>query len=525
MKFSYQVSQRKLIYVFGISYETHRGLLKIGETTLSGNDLQSSAKKRIDQYTKAANIEYRVLHTELAVDDKGNAFSDHDVHKILKQYKAELKVTNAQEWFCTDLDTVKRAIAAVKHGKKFIATGKRRAEIILRSEQEDAVSKTVEYFSHGKEFLWNAKMRFGKTLCALEVVHRMNFAKTIIVTHRPVVNDNWFTEYQNIFGDNENFDYGSRDNGSTFKELIAGKKNFIYFASMQDLRGSDTVGGKFDKNSKLFKTKWDCVIVDEAHEGTKTALGDNVIKALVKDDTKFLALSGTPFNILDNFDDNNVFTWDYIAEQRAKADWDKNSPETNPYAELPQLNIYTYNLGDMLQKIYLDDESEIAFSFREFFKTDNERFVHEDDVKHFLDLLVKPDENNYPFSRKEWREMFKHTFWIIPGVEAGRALSRLLQSHKVFRHFEIVNVAGDGDPDDKNGNALKAVQYAIKNYEYTITISCGKLTAGVTVPANSRTPASRASRRMQSKAVSPGSRWPPMPSHLSQLGSSGRLLR
>lgn len=481
----YQVAQQKLIYIVEMP-DVHKNLLKIGETTLTGRDLDAAAHKRIKNYTTTAGIKYNLLHTELAVTNLGNSFSDRDVHRVLERSgikKVTFEGTAAREWFKITLIDAVNAIKAVKQGKIFIPAKNIRDEIIFRDEQKNAIERTVKYFKgkNNTKFLWNAKMRFGKTLCALEVVRRMNFAKTIIVTHRPVVNACWFDDFGKIFGGNESFNYGSKDSGSTLEELLAGEKNFVYFASMQDLRGSDTVGGKFDKNFVAFKTDWNCVIVDEAHEGTQTALGDKVIGELVKPETKFLALSGTPFNIIDDFDEESVYTWDYISEQRAKAEFAENFPlDHNPYEELPQMNIYTYDLGKLLKNpAFVEDKT---FNFREFFRTDGDKFVHAADVKNFLDLMVKRDENNYPFSREEWREMFRHTFWIVPGVEAGKALSNMLKRHKIFGGFEIVNVAGDGDPEDKNDNALKAVQDAIKNHPYTITISCGKLTAGVTVP-------------------------------------------
>ena len=490
---SYQVAQQKLIYIFEIpGSETHRDLLKIGETTFDGNDLKAAAKKRIDAYTRTAGIKYKLLHTELALTDSGKTFSDRDVHQVLNRSgikKETIKGTAAREWFKVSLPDAIAAIKAVKRGEKFIRIKKnhpkteQRPKINFRDEQLDAINRTVEFFKQkgNNKFLWNAKMRFGKTLCALEVVRRKNFGKTIIITHRPVVNAGWFEDYQKIFGGNEKFFFGSKDRGASLENLLGGKKNFVYFASIQDLRGSDIVGGKHDKNSEAFEADWDCVIVDEAHEGTQTPLGDAVIKELVKEKTKFLALSGTPFNLLDDFDEESVYTWDYIMEQRAKADFEENFPlEHNPYAELPKMNIYAYDLGKLLNKPdYVENKT---FNFREFFRTDEDKFVHAADVKNFLDLLVKRDDNNYPFSCEEWRDMFRHTFWIVPGVEAGRALSIMLKRHKVFGQFEIVNVAGDGDPEDKNGDALKAVQDAIKKYSRTITISCGKLTAGVTVP-------------------------------------------
>ena len=397
----YRVNRRKLIYVYGIGDAAHHGLLKIGMTTCDG-DVMTSARKRIADCTRTAGIPFKLLHAEIALTDDGQIFSDHDVHRQLQSYRARITGTGAREWFRIDLDTAKAAIAAVKHGQPLPPPEHIGAEIILRPEQEEAVAQAVNCFKQrgNNRFLMNAKMRFGKTFCALEVVRRMKFAKTIIVTHRPVVDDGWFDDYRKIFNANPNHDYGSVKRGTSLENLLASGKNFVYFASIQDLRGSDTVGGKFDKNSAAFATDWDCVIVDEAHEGTQTALGDKVIRELVKPVTKFLALSGTPFNIIDDYDEESVYTWDYIAEQRAKADWDKTSLDDNPYADLPQMNILTYDLGKLLN--VPDCVEGTSFNFREFFRTDNDTFVHATDVENFLDLLVKRDDNNYPFSRRQW---------------------------------------------------------------------------------------------------------------------------
>lgn len=464
-----------VIYIFEIP-AVHRGYLKIGETTLKNlpptkENLRQAAEKRIRQYTNTAAIDFNLLHVELAVRDDGTTFKDRDVHRVLKKYKAKFKGSTAREWFKVSLDKAKQAIQAVKRGKKYIA-GTQNKKFPFRREQLEAIKLTVKHFKgKGNDFLWNAKMRFGKTSCALQVAKEMNFAKTIIITHRPVVNKNWFDDFNKIFGDTAI--YG--DNETGLEALLDSGKNFVYFASIQDLRGSQIVNGKFDKNSVVFQTAWDFVIVDEAHEGTQTALGDAVIKNLVKPNSKFLALSGTPFNILNDFGEN-IFTWDYVAEQRAKLDWNKDEP--NPYEDLPQMHIYTYDLGKLFH--YLDTD-ENSFSFHDFFKTDaaGENFLHAKDVQRFLNLLVKPDDNNYPYSTKDFRNIFRHTFWIIPGVKEGRALSNLLSRHEVFRHFKIVNVAGsEGNPSDD----LEKVRNAIDNHDYTITLSCGKLTTGVTVP-------------------------------------------
>ena len=255
---------------------------------------------------------------------------------------------------------------------------------------------------------------------------------------------------------------------------------------MQDLRGSELVGGNFDKNNEVFATPWDLIIVDEAHEGTQTELGKAVMAELVKEDTKVLRLSGTPFNLLDDFKENEIYTWDYVMEQRAKCEWDKTHfGDPNPYAALPAMNIYTYDLGRLLKE-FVDED--VAFNFREFFRVDKDGgFVHERDVSAFLNLLTKEDkESCYPFANEEYRNVFRHTLWMVPGVKEAKALSALLQRHPVFQHFHIINVAGDGDEDEENRGALEMVNEAIgkdPDATRTITLSCGRLTTGVSVPA------------------------------------------
>jgi len=197
-----------------------------------------------------------------------------------------------------------------------------------------------------------------------------------------------------------------------------------------------------------------------------------------------LRLSGTPFNLLDDFKEEEIYTWDYVMEQRAKAQWDIDHPgDHNPYAGLPRLNIYTYDLGRLMNE-YADED--IAFNFREFFRVnDNGEFIHRSHVQNFLDLLTKTDEESmYPFANKRYRDIFRHTLWMVPGVKAAKALAAMLRNHPVFGLFEIVNVAGDGDEEEANEEALKKVTDAIgpdPDKTRTITLSCGRLTTGVSV--------------------------------------------
>ncbi len=498
----------KLIYIFRINDDAHKGCLKIGETTCddetvfglapNSKPLNTAAKKRINGYTQTAGINYDLLYTEITIYNKGGlrSFNDKEVHEVLIRSGIKKKIfdkdNKANEWFYTDLETAKKAIAAVKEGRDSLNVSEishDKDPIIFRPEQQDAIDKTKKQFKKSNQMLWNAKMRFGKTLSALQVVKDLEFRRTLILTHRPVVDKGWFEDFGKIFYDRENFTYGSKNNGDKFDTLEsrAAKGNkYVYFASIQDLRGSEMVGGNFDKDQEVFATPWDFIIVDEAHEGTQTELGKAVMKELTKERTKVLRLSGTPFNLFDEFKEEEIYTWDYVMEQRAKMNWDKTHfGDPNPYEQLPCLNIYTYDLGRLLHD-YVDED--VAFNFREFFRVSEDGiFIHERDIYAFLNLLSKNDKCNcYPFSNDEYRNNFRHTLWMVPGVKEAKALSALLQKHDVFQHFQIVNVAGDGDEEEENKEALKAVEDAIgptPEDTYTITLSCGRLTTGVSVPA------------------------------------------
>lgn len=522
----------KLIYIFRINDDAHKGLLKIGDATVHTNksetdlfpnckELNAAAKARIDSYTKTASIAYELLHTELAVytvSKKGvttiKAFRDKDVHRVLLRSGIKRHSFNIEnegvEWFKTDLSTAVNAIKAVKEGKSSLNSvdiSSDLSPIVFRPEQAKAIKETIAQFKKGDRMLWNAKMRFGKTLSALQVAKEMGFKKTLIFTHRPVVSDGWYEDFTKIFY-STNYVFGSKTKGESIEKLADSNIPFVYFASIQDLRGSSAVGGKFDKNELVFLIDWDYVVVDEAHEGTQTSLGKKVIEAVLEGYTegkrpKMLELSGTPFNLLDSFKQGEIYTWDYIMEQRAKQEWPlKHFGDSNPYEELPQLEIFTYDLDKSIPG-YLD-VADGAFNFREFFRTwtgdinkdfkpvpENAQigdFVNKNDVLAFLNLITKSDKNtNYPFANEEYRSYYRHTLWMVPGVKEAKALSKMLQSHPVFGSgmFKIVNVAGEGDEEQDSRDALQAVREAIgtdPDDHYSITLSCGRLTTGVTVP-------------------------------------------
>ena len=536
----YDVAKYNLIYIYAINDGQHDGLLKIGEASFSAVEsiaqlipncarLNTAAANRIDQQTKTALVKYDLLYTELAVrtitmqdgSKQVQQFSDHDVHDVLlaSGVKAQKFVESGKpsEWYMVDLNTAKKAIQCVKDGISRIPNTTTAVTpvptlpvIKLRKEQDENVRYTMDIFKRYDTMLWDCKMRYGKTVTAYELIKRQGYKKVIVITHRPAVADSWSSDHKLMFNGTPNefidktnsaqvFDEAmDADNDRNLKAKVANGTPFVYFTSIQDLRLSKRVGGPYNKNNAVFDMDWELLIVDEAHEGTSTELGEAVIKLLKKPTTKLLSLSGTPYNIMGEFEENK-YTWTYVDEQRAKENWDIEHPnERNPYEELPKMNIFTFDLSEQMPTSYRYVTEDSAFNFREFFRTwtgEIERdyypipagqkvgdFVHRDDVNNFLDLISRDSEDsNYPFSTDEYRDMFAHTFWIVPGVKEARALSALLKEHPKFSEFEIVNIAGEGDAEKPYDEALALVKNSIKYYDKTITISCGKLTTGVTV--------------------------------------------
>lgn len=493
----------KIIYLYTIDAEDHTGCVKVGKASIAkqnptDEEVDNAAKERIASQLRTAGIRCKSFYAEVAIrtapDGVLHSFGDHEVHEVLLRSGIKKKKfgTNAQEWFECSMETARAAIKAVKENRQSLDAQEVRDDfepIKFRPEQLKAIEQTQKIFAKENDMLWNAKMRFGKTVTALQLVREMEFHKTLIFTHRPVVVKGWHEDFQKIFFDRQDFAFGSKMGfGADIDWLEGSGKNYVFFASLQDLRGSELVGGNYDKNLELYATDWDCIIIDEAHEGTLTDIGEKVFERLKKPRTKVLRLSGTPFNLLDKFSAANTYTWDYVMEQRAKRQWDVEHPdEPNPYSTLPAMCIYTYDISRLLGNDEVEEDS--AFNFREFFRTDGDydNFVHEERVKDFLNLLVDNDADSmYPFSNERFENTFRHTLWMVPGVKAARALSALLKSHDTFGRYTIVNVAGDGDEEEEHDEALRKVENAIgkdPTKTRTITLSCGKLTTGVSVPA------------------------------------------
>lgn len=502
----YSTATRKFIYIQTVKNENglfnaYDGSHKIGEGSISEDDLEAdwspnsdflreAAPKRIKQYMTTSGLPYTLGWVELAYKKSTKTwFHDKDVHKVLTRSGINhSKYLEGNEWFETDLETAKQAIKAVKEGREYLQniieeTPQAETRIELRPEQKEAVAKTQKVFKKKDKMLWNAKMRFGKTMTSLQLIKEEQFQKVLIMTHHPVVSDSWFEDYRKLKMDEAGYEYGSVNKGAHITSLKKGDKPFIYFASIQLLRYNNG-----ETNLKDFSdVDWDLIIIDEAHEGTQTELSDIVLKQLIKENTKVLELSGTPFNLLDQFDEDQVYTWDYTMEQQAKTKWKYEHPdEPNPYDSLPKVLMYTF---EMKNKAKFMDESK-SFNFREFFRTDeNEQLVYKKEVNAFLDNITNKDsKTNYPFSTPEYRNELRHTLWIMPGVKEANAFEHLLNEHPIFgKEYKIVNVVRGNSTDNgvTNEADIEKVRNAITDdptETKTITLTVRKLTTGVNVP-------------------------------------------
>ncbi|MBP9763523.1 MAG: Eco57I restriction-modification methylase domain-containing protein [Candidatus Pacebacteria bacterium] len=506
-----------IIYVYSIPSETHKGRLKIGKATTTSlkptqEEIESAARERIKKQTKTADISYTLEHAELAVTNDGKScFLDTDVHDVLIRSGFPRKSENTKnyrsEWFEVSLEVAKRAIEAVKEGRKALSSKEKittqTPQFPFRPNQLDAIDKTTKAIKKNrKHFLWNAKMRFGKTSAAMQVAKENKMQKVLIVTHRPSVSVDWYNDFNLVLA-SAGYEFSSKDKGEDIKVLVKNKKPFVHFASLQDLRlskqvvedgssGSNAKG--FEKNEEIFSTTWDMLIIDEAHEGTQSNLGDTTFTKIPTNFT--LQLSGTPFNILHKHEEEDIYTWDYVMEQEEKNNWDENYPGIpNPYSELPSLSIFTYNVDTFASHIgslgeNFHDSLDGAFKFHEFFRVhkdeegnDTSKFVHEPMVKKFLDLLVNDKLiTKFPYATQEYRNFNKHSLWLLPNrTEVIFAMEKLLKEHPVFGSFGIVNISGNNYNDDEDKDAKERVTKTIKDNEYTITLTGQRLTTGASI--------------------------------------------
>lgn len=485
----------------------HDGWTKIGYT-------EQEVHKRIAQQTHTADVVAKLeWHGNATYEDNGKVFHDTDFHAYLR--KLGVNDQPGTEWFEINPPNAKDRFHEFRenHG---ILDGLGASDYELRAEQEAAVSKTLDYFQlHERgEFLWNAKPRFGKTLATYDLCKRLpttgkdGMAKRIlVVTNRPAIANSWYDDYVKFVGTDSGWRFISSVDAlagrpycishDEYLHLASKGKlpNSIEFISLQDLKGSIEFGGHYDKLKYVAEYDYDLLVIDEAHEGVDTYKTDVAFDHIKRRST--LHLSGTPFKAIanDKFPEGAIYNWTYADEQQAKRDW--NDPERrNPYENLPKLNMFTYQMSDIVedevaQGMQIDGEqTEYAFDLNEFFETKDGRFVHHDDVKRFLDALTT--QKKYPFSTPELRDELRHTFWMLNRVDSARALAKMLRKHEVFKDYEIILAAGDGkiDDDEENEKSFDKVRNAIAKAEKggegvktkTITLSVGQLTTGVTIP-------------------------------------------
>jgi superfamily II DNA or RNA helicase len=473
----------------------HDGWTKIGYTE------QDDVHNRIRQQTQTADIRYQLEWIGNAVYEDGSydVFKDKDFHAYL--CKKGIERGDGNEWFRILPTPAHNEFDYFKKNRGILKTDTV-MPYSLRKEQDAAVEQAKGYFFARKddepEFLWNAKPRFGKTLSAYELCKRLNAKKILIATNRPAIATSWYNDYVRFLGTQSGYYFISHIDTLADRKYVVSRKNlpssaqgYIEFVSLQDLKGSLYFGGSVDKLKELTELEWDVLIIDEAHEGVDTYKTDVAFDQINRKYT--LHLSGTPFRALANnkFEEQAIYNWTYADEQKAKREWDNTQDEENPYASLPQLNLYTYQMSEIVRDKLQegadfdnDGENEsYAFDLNEFFSVNAQgKFKYEEDVDKFLDALTKQEK--FPFSTPELRAELKHTFWLLNRVDSAKALAVKLKAHPVFKEYEIVLAAGDGKLSEEEATAksFDKVVKAIREHEKTITLSVGQLTTGITIP-------------------------------------------
>ena len=505
-----------MIYAYttpGISY--HDGYIKIGYTEQDVDD-------RIRQQTHTAGIKPKKEWAGTAVfdDGSGDTFSDKQFHSYLRRNGVKQPQDEENEYFDKADENEWFHISPQDSQSRFYEFRSNRgvggdihevSPYRLRREQEDAVSQTVAYRNdhEGGEFLWNAKPRFGKTLSVYDFIQKIKAEKVLIVTNRPAIANSWYSDYERFLGRHSGYFFVSNVDGIKDKPLVlnyaaykqdadsreknadATKMGLIEFVSLQDLKGSiyfSDSPAAIGKLKEVATLSWDVLVIDEAHEGVDTYKTDIAFEQIHRKFT--LHLSGTPFKALasSKFEDRAIFNWTYADEQKRKEEWDTANEEENPYATLPKLNLYTYQMSEIIrdelqQGIEIQGETEeYAFDLNEFFAVENGKFKYNSSVDKFLDALTL--QTKFPFSTPELRDELRHTFWLLDRVESARAMARKLSEHPVFKEYEVILAAGDGklDDTDETEKSYDRVVKAIAKHEKTITLSVGQLTTGITIP-------------------------------------------
>ncbi|MBQ9813592.1 MAG: DEAD/DEAH box helicase family protein, partial [Thermoguttaceae bacterium] len=409
----------------------HDGWTKIGYT-------EGDVAKRLKQQLQTADIEYNLEWSLNAFyeDGSGETFRDTDFHAYLRKEGVEQEKGKNNEWFHITGPDSKQKCYEFKENRGVSSTPESRP-YVLRKEQEEAVERAQAYFESTPkgEFLWNAKPRFGKTLAVYDLCLRMKAKSVLIVTNRPAVANSWLDDYVKFVGDVKGYRFVSETDALKNSAFVTPRQmfskyflnsSFFEFLSLQDLKGSlyfRADEGGSDKLGHIKEIKWDLLVIDEAHEGVDTVKTDVAFEQITRKHT--LHLSGTPFKALanDKFPSDAIYNWTYADEQRAKRDWTSDEYNSNPYADLPQLRMFTYQASEMIRDVVergieIDGETEeYAFDLNEFFAVNEKgRFIHNDAVDRFLDALTTQEK--YPFSTEELRGELRHTFWLLDRVES-----------------------------------------------------------------------------------------------------------
>jgi len=523
---------RLRIYAYSIEDDAHAGMLKIGQTT-------QDVKTRVAQQLKTAAIKNYTIHLDASAErDNGSVFTDHQVRARLK---AKGFVDTELEWVKCTVADVATATTELRTGQAH--TGSHHETFAMRPEQAVAVDKAHSYFESiwdedrdaVPRFLWNAKMRFGKTFATYQLAKKMGARKVLVVTFKPAVEDAWQSDLESHV-DFDGWQYLSKATGDP---TTADKtRPLVYFGSFQDLLGKDKSGNIKAKNTWLHETNWDLVVFDEYHFGAwrdsakelfegedaseakkETAaeynpeldafneeldeLGESETEFLPITTRAYLYLSGTPFRALatGEFIEEQIFNWTYTDEQRAKQQWTEERPGAwNPYGALPEMRLLTYQMPDELLAIATQGEFD-EFDLNEFFAAGGTgataQFKHKNEVQKWLDIIrgaysatqvdnlkLGAQKPPFPYSDVRLLPYLNHSFWFLPTVASCHAMASLLaEKQNVFFHdYRVLTVAGRGA--GVGLAALPPVRDAIGNgYDAkTITLSCGKLTTGVTVP-------------------------------------------
>ncbi len=521
-----RVTATPTIYAYEhIDYPAHKGWLKVGYTT-------RTAEIRVREQNQTSHVKFKIVLERPAMRKDGSTFDDRLVRDILRKDH----IPNPEgEWCVCGVREVERAIAAAVAGKDNMM--ERTEDFEMRPEQKRAVEKTSAYFNAFRKdpsnrglvphFLWNAKMRFGKTFTAYQLALRMGWKKLLILTFKPAVKTAWEEDLL-THKDFEGWQFCQKQDDREFNRVDE-RRPFVCFASFQDVLGRNSVGGIKATNEWIQTVGWDCIVLDEYHYGAwgrnaknfydrkDPALrrAEEVCEILTEDASSarelearemydeglmplrtgaYLYLSGTPFRAISTgeFIEEQIFNWTYSDEQAAKEAW---QGEHNPYAQLPKMVMLTYQLPDSISEIASRGEFD-EFDLNEFFRAEDDRFLHEEYVQKWLDLIrgaytenivtelkLGKEKPPMPFSDSRLLSYLQHTYWFLPSVAACRAMSVLLRkrSNRFFDDYKVIVAAGN--EAGMGAQAVEPVYNAMEDPQRTKTIalSCGKLSTGVTV--------------------------------------------